>query len=227
MAKNPLPSSMDHLDDEEYIDIEVSSYYYFSSTSPQNKEFEFQITNYNKENTISPADKLFYRGKLLPLHQKIFQEEDLDDSFCINLFISPISSPSQTCMVSFELNPNDHNIISPKKSWSKLMIEHSLIIKTFKASRAFLKSLFSISSCTNDKGIKVSKKKTSNRTSRWNSSTKCLSSTSTNSSTNGGTFSTSSNSSFNSNNTFTLEIVEDSIEAAIDHCKKSQQCGLA
>ncbi|WMV52068.1 hypothetical protein MTR67_045456 [Solanum verrucosum] len=192
---------MDHLDDEEYIDIEVSSYYYFSSSSPQNKEFEFQITNYNKE-------------------------EDLEDSFCINLFITPISSPSQTCLVSFELNPNDHNIISPKKLWSKLMIEPSLIIKKFKASRAFLKSLFSISSCTNDKDIKVSKKKTSNRTSRWHSSTKCLSSSSTNSSTNGDSFSTPSNSSFNSNNTFTSEIVEDSIEAAIAHCKKSQQCGL-
>ncbi|KAK6778483.1 hypothetical protein RDI58_025201 [Solanum bulbocastanum] len=220
MAKNSLPSSMDHLDDEEYIVIEVSSYYYFSSASPQNKEFEFQITNYTKENTISPADELFYRGKLLPLHQKTFQEEDLEDSYCINLFITPISSPSQTCMVSFELNPNDHNIISPKKLWSKL-IEHSLIIKKFKASRAFLKSLFSISSCTNDKDIKVSKKKTSNRTSRWHSST------TSNSSTNGGSFSASSNSSFNSNNTFTSEIVEDSIEAAISHCKKSQQCGLA
>ncbi|WMV52116.1 hypothetical protein MTR67_045501 [Solanum verrucosum] len=161
MAKNPLPSPIDHLDDEEYIDIEVSSYYYFSSSSPQNKEC-----------------------KLLPLHQKIFQEEDLEDSFCINLFITPISSPSQTCMVSFELNPNDHNIISPKKLWSNLMIEHSLIIKKFKASRAYLKSLFSIiSSCTNDKDIKVSKKKTSNRTTRWHSSTKCLSSSSTNSST--------------------------------------------
>ncbi|KAG5582614.1 hypothetical protein H5410_053241 [Solanum commersonii] len=161
MAKNPLPSSMDHLDDEEYIDIEVSSYYYFSSSSPQNKEFEFQIANYNKENTISPADELFYRGNLLPLHQKIFQEEDLEDSFCIS------------------------------------------------------------------QDIKVSKKKTSNRTTRWHSSTKCLSSTSTNSSTNGGAFSTSSNSSFNSNNTFTSEIVEDSIKAAIAHCKKSQLCGWA
>ncbi|XP_027767979.1 probable membrane-associated kinase regulator 4 [Solanum pennellii] len=220
MAKYPLPSSMNYLDDEEYIDIEVCSYYYFTSSSPKNKEFEFQITNYNKENTISPADELFYRGKLLPLHQNIFQEEDLEDSFCINLFITPISSPSQTCMVSFELNPNDHKIISPKKLWSKFMIQHSLIIKKFKASRAFLKSLFSISSCTNDnccssEDIKVSKKKTS----RWHSSTKCLSS----SSTNGGSFSSSSNSSFNSNNTFTSEIVEGSIEAAIAHCKKSHK----
>ncbi|XP_055806847.1 probable membrane-associated kinase regulator 3 [Solanum dulcamara] len=251
MAINPLPSSMYHLHDEEYIDIEVSSYYYFSSStcpnssSPQNSEFEFQITNYNKESTTFPADELFYRGKLLPLHQKILQTkpfEGLEDSFCINFLITPIVSPTQTCNVSFELNPNNHKI-SPNKLWSNL-IKHSLKIQKFKASKAFLKSLFIKSSCTNinicsSKDMKVSKKKTTNNTScainkneglssRWHSSTKCLFSSSTNSSTNGGSFSSSSsNSSFNSNNGFTSEIVEGSIEAAVAHCKKSQEFGWA
>jgi len=186
---------MNHSNDEEYIEIEVNSYYYFSSSSSNSSSS--QITKNNSQ---------FF--------------EDLEDSFCINLLITPISSPSQTSMVSFELNPNDHKIISPKKLWSKFMIKPSLINQKFKASRAFLKSLFSKSSCTNSnccssKDMKISKKKTSNNeglSSRWQYS-----------SINGESFSSStSNSSFNSINGFTSE---DSIEAAVAHCKKSQQCG--
>ncbi|MCD9640492.1 hypothetical protein HAX54_025831 [Datura stramonium] len=265
MARNPLPSTMDHSDDEDYIDIEVSSCSYFSSC-PQNREFEFQMASIT--NNKSPADELFHRGKLLPLHQtESFQEEDLEDSFSINLMITPVGS----CRVSFELNPNDHffeltpsssivNHNSPKKLWSKL-IKHSLVSHKFKASRAFLKSLLSKSSCTNgnscsSKDMKVSKKKkplenTSNGTScaiknieglssrsfsaaeiKWHYPTKCLSSSLTNSSSNGGSFS-SSNRSFNSNDGF-YELnflkrsssftsgIEGSIEAAVAHCKKSQ-----
>ncbi|KAF3638977.1 hypothetical protein FXO38_22932 [Capsicum annuum] len=280
MANNPLPLLMDYSDEEDYIDIEVlSSCSYFSScpnSSPLNREFEFQmasITN-NKESTIAPADELFYRGKLLPLHQKSQRiapfEEDLEEgeeeSFCINFLIAPISSASQSCRVSFEFNPNDlffersrteltissHNK-SPNKLWSKL-INQSLINQKFKASKAFLKSLFSKSSCCSEE-LKVSKKTTPFRNTaknieglssrsfsaaetKWHPPIKGLSSSSTNSSSStGGSFSSSS-CSFNSNNGFyELNFLkrsnsftsgfEGSIEAAVAHCKKSLECGWA
>ncbi|PHU05171.1 hypothetical protein BC332_25993 [Capsicum chinense] len=234
MTNNPLPLSMDHSDEEDYIDIEVSSYSYFSS-SP-NSSFQIASITNNKESTTSPA------GKLLPLHQKLlqlFEEEDLEESFCINLLITPIGSPSQSCKLSFELNPNDQNSfewsntelttsshnISPKK-----LCKHSLISHKLKASKAFLKSLFTKSSCTNDnsyssKNMKFSRTR---NTTKWHSPTDYLSSSSTNSSSTGGSVS-SSNSSFNSDyelnfhkrsRSFTSE-TEGSIEAAVAHCKKS------
>ncbi|GAV64979.1 hypothetical protein CFOL_v3_08494 [Cephalotus follicularis] len=60
--------------DEDFIDMEMSSssnfLCYSISSPPQNREFEFQMCaiSHDKECTISPADELFYKGKLLPLH---------------------------------------------------------------------------------------------------------------------------------------------------------------
>ncbi|XAR50963.1 hypothetical protein NMG60_11005438 [Bertholletia excelsa] len=63
-------SSPDHEDEEEeYIDMEVRSSdsfcYSISSSPPQTREFEFQMSS---GPTTSPADELFCNGKLLPLH---------------------------------------------------------------------------------------------------------------------------------------------------------------
>ncbi|CAL0316265.1 unnamed protein product [Lupinus luteus] len=63
----------EHVDDD-YIDIEVSSYSNFFCHSEnfhlQPREFEFQMSSFvqEKEQIASPADELFYKGKLLPLH---------------------------------------------------------------------------------------------------------------------------------------------------------------
>ncbi|KAF1880828.1 hypothetical protein Lal_00011888 [Lupinus albus] len=63
----------EHVDDD-YIDIEVSSYSNFfchsENSHAQPREFEFQMSSFvqEKEQTTSPADELFYKGKLLPLH---------------------------------------------------------------------------------------------------------------------------------------------------------------
>lgn len=58
--------------DEDYIDMEISSFSKFFSLSspPQTREFEFQMSSSSveREPTNSPADELFYKGKLLPLH---------------------------------------------------------------------------------------------------------------------------------------------------------------
>lgn len=64
-------SSLVHVVEEDCIDMELnsSSPYLFSysiiDTPSQNREFEFQN---KKEPTTSPADELFYKGTLLPLH---------------------------------------------------------------------------------------------------------------------------------------------------------------
>ncbi|XP_060206193.1 probable membrane-associated kinase regulator 4 [Lycium barbarum] len=64
-------------EEEDYIDMEVtsSSSSSSSSSSPQiSREFEFQMSSVSINDkdttttTTSPADELFYRGKLLPLH---------------------------------------------------------------------------------------------------------------------------------------------------------------
>nr|KYP75418.1 hypothetical protein KK1_008146 [Cajanus cajan] len=57
--------------DDDYIDMEVNSYSnFFCHSHPQPREFEFQMSSIvqEKEPTTSPADELFYKGKLLPLH---------------------------------------------------------------------------------------------------------------------------------------------------------------
>ncbi|KAJ8754060.1 hypothetical protein K2173_001958 [Erythroxylum novogranatense] len=61
--------------EDEYIDIEVSSsassnfICYSIRSPPQSREFEFQMSSqsHDRETNASPADELFYKGKLLPL----------------------------------------------------------------------------------------------------------------------------------------------------------------
>ncbi|CAK9170287.1 unnamed protein product [Ilex paraguariensis] len=60
--------------EEGYIDIEVSShsnlFCHLQSSPPFPLEFEFQMfsSSAERDTTTSPADELFYKGKLLPLH---------------------------------------------------------------------------------------------------------------------------------------------------------------
>lgn len=259
-TKNPPPSSSsssskiknsDEEEEEDYIDMEVTSS--SSCSSPQiSREFEFHMSSVSindKETTTttttSPADELFYRGKLLPLHlpprlemvQKLLQtskiesfqlgQEQEDDRFSIsstknltntrtpsemvqkliqtskvgstfqveeeveeeerfsistkslmnaastgtNTTSTPFEScnisPSESCRVSCELNPDEYffewstefNTFfkdnHPKmKSWSKKLklVKQSLISQKLKAStsRAYLnlRSLFNKSACS-------------------------------------------------------------------------------
>ncbi|XP_019150900.1 PREDICTED: probable membrane-associated kinase regulator 4 [Ipomoea nil] len=67
------PYSCEHAE-EDYIDMEVCShstiFSHSKSSQPDPREFEFQMfsTSVEKDTTTSPADELFYKGKLLPLH---------------------------------------------------------------------------------------------------------------------------------------------------------------
>ncbi|KAK1403448.1 putative membrane-associated kinase regulator 4 [Heracleum sosnowskyi] len=177
--------------EDEYIDMEVSSSsasLFFSS--PQAREFEFQMCDsihLEKDTTTSPADELFYKGKLLPLHlpprlqmvQKLLQNsatksfnEDQECNIVLPATTSntPLDqscniSPSESCRVSCELNQNGYfnwstelsGFVSgtdqPKKSWSKnklRLIKQSSLGQKLRASRAYFKSLFSKSGCTDE-----------------------------------------------------------------------------
>ncbi|KAH7547993.1 hypothetical protein ACOSP7_032699 [Xanthoceras sorbifolium] len=201
MAVNFL--SYDHGDDD-YIDMEVgggsySSFLSHSINSPSSnpREFEFQMSSncLEREPTTSPADELFYKGKLLPLHlpprlqmvEKILEnstcaydtsKDAFEDFYSTPLMTNAVTtptatstpfescniSPSESCQVSRELNPNEYLLEysaevsgfigeNPKKSWTKklrLIKQSSLIGSKLKASRAYLKSLFGKSGCSDE-----------------------------------------------------------------------------
>lgn len=116
--------------DDDYIDMEVSSFSNFFSLSenshPQPREFEFQMSSIvqEKDSTTSPADELFYKGKLLPLHlpprlqmvEKLLQnshshslfelENDISEEFystplATTTFTTPITgTPFESCNIS-------------------------------------------------------------------------------------------------------------------------------
>ncbi|XVE96800.1 hypothetical protein REPUB_Repub02eG0254400 [Reevesia pubescens] len=181
--------------DEDYIDMEVSSsasdfLCYSISSPPQNREFEFQMCSVSRDGktSTSPADELFYKGNLLPLHlpprlqmvQKLLQSSNSSKFECkteapieekpaipsANTSIPLEScsiSPSESCRLSSELNPDDYffewsNELNSfignnsKKSWSRKLkqIKQSSISLKLKASRAYLKSLFSKSACSDE-----------------------------------------------------------------------------
>ncbi|CAN6710381.1 unnamed protein product [Malus baccata var. baccata] len=194
MAEDHL--SCDHADDD-YIDMDVGSYSAFLSHSmsspPHPREFEFQMSSTSLERyspSTSPADELFYKGKLLPLQlpprlqmvEKLLQNshsgfdhrKDMFEEF----YSTPLAttaptptttstpfescniSPSDSCQVSRELNPEEYILEystegsgfmneNPKKSWTK-KFRQSLLGSKLKASRAYFKSLFGKSSCSDE-----------------------------------------------------------------------------
>ncbi|KAA8534287.1 hypothetical protein F0562_031804 [Nyssa sinensis] len=187
----------DHAD-EDYIDMEVSSHFHIfchSTSSPARpREFEFQMfsSSLEKETTTSPADELFYKGKLLPLHlpprlqmvEKLLQNSNSNDHKTDTFeeyFSTPLTtsttttpmtntpfescniSPSESCQVSRELKPDEYFFEytteisgfigdNPKKSWTKKLKlnKQSLLGSKLKASRVYLKSLFTKSGCSDE-----------------------------------------------------------------------------
>ncbi|PPS02381.1 hypothetical protein GOBAR_AA18270 [Gossypium barbadense] len=189
--------------DEDYIDMEVSSssnYLCYSiSSPPQSREFEFQMCSVSPDGDITstyPADELFYKGKLLPLHlpprlqmvQKLRQSSNnsaLDSktqppiepnpavpstntSFPLEYCTS--ISASESCRVSSELNADDYffecstemngfigNGSVSKTSWCRklMQIKQFSISQKLKTSRAYLKSLFSKSGCSDESCAKA------------------------------------------------------------------------
>ncbi|GLT47875.1 hypothetical protein SLA2020_215340 [Shorea laevis] len=197
-------SSSDADADEDYFDMELSSssnYLCISiSSPPQSREFEFQMCSVflDGKPTTSPADELFYKGKLLPLHlpprlqmvQKLLQssnstfdsktEELLEERYSIPFMAAgsatpstntstPLEScsisPTESCRVSSEINPDEYFFewskelngfigYSSKKSWGRKLKQSSFVQK-LKASRAYIRSLFSKSACSNESCAKA------------------------------------------------------------------------
>ncbi|CAD5320837.1 putative membrane-associated kinase regulator 4 [Arabidopsis thaliana] len=176
--------------EEDYIDMEVTSFTNLVRKTLSNnypREFEFQMSHLcplEIDKTTSPADELFYKGKLLPLHlpprlqmvQKILEDYTFDDEFystplATGTVTTPVTSntpfesctvsPAESCQVSKELNPEDYFLEysdsleeddEKKKSWTtklRLMKQSSLGTK-IKASRAYLRSFFGKTSCSDE-----------------------------------------------------------------------------
>ena len=120
---------MVHVDDD-YIDMELCSspnfFSYSLSSPPSNREFEFQMSE--KESLTSPADDLFYKGKLLPLHlpprlqmvQKLVENSSTNAKFEYIKSDSPSTnantpfesniSPSESRRVSSDVSPNEYQL---------------------------------------------------------------------------------------------------------------------
>ncbi|KAJ4903902.1 putative membrane-associated kinase regulator 4 [Raphanus sativus] len=182
--------------EEDYIDMEVTSFTNLvrkalnNNTNNNNpREFEFQMSHIcplEIDKTSSPADELFYKGKLLPLHlpprlqmvQKLLEDYTFDEEFystplatgTVNTpvtsntpFESCTVSPADSCQVSRELNPKDYFLEysssleddEKKKSWGKKlrMVKHLSFGTKIKASRAYLRSFFGKSSCSDESRV--------------------------------------------------------------------------
>lgn len=129
MATNQ--TSFNHAD-EDYIDMELSSsssiICFSLSSPPQTREFEFQMASvsHERESTPSPADELFYKGNLLPLHlpprlqmvQKILQSCDhkKEVAFEENYSIPFITTSSTTPSANSISTPLESCNISPSES---------------------------------------------------------------------------------------------------------------
>ncbi|XP_058761965.1 probable membrane-associated kinase regulator 4 [Vicia villosa] len=203
---SPKQATLVHID-EDYIDMELTSpsnFLSYSFGSPPNnpREFEFQMSSISneKDSKTTPADDLFYKGKLLPLHnpprlqmvQNLLQTTNLEHSTSTSTtfpFTPPTFSTytpldscnissSESCRVSSEVNPDEYSFEmnplvvthSPQiKSWPKKLklMNHLLFGQKLKASKAYLKSLFNKSgcsdkpSCANDPN-KVNRRKNKN-----------------------------------------------------------------
>ncbi|CAI9773104.1 unnamed protein product [Fraxinus pennsylvanica] len=291
---------------ESCIDMEVGSSATIFSPSHHREEFEFHSFSCSsgRDTTTSPADELFYKGKLLPLHlpprlqmvEKILHNnyssttfEPLQESLLSTPFFTPASntpfescniSPADSCQVSRELYPDEYFLeystdqsstygfeeepanSNTNKSWTKplKLIKQSTIGSKLKASQAYLKSLFTKSSCSVESSrnivcegsISKAKKcalqhsKTSKNIPFGQIQTKCQRksfsgaikrtskakssalSSSSNSSNSGLSSSSTDSNGFQETKFLNRSIsgkseLENSIQAAIAHCKRSHQ----
>lgn len=158
----------DHFaEEEDYIDMDVSSAVdvdlggggggstasficYTMASPPLSKEFEFQMSGNptEREATTSPADELFYKGKLLPLHlpPRLRMVEKLLES---SKHVDGFGEKDVSAAVGGELSAVSDQKQSP---WSKKLksIKQSSLGLKLKASRSYLKSVFIRSRCSDE-----------------------------------------------------------------------------
>ncbi|RWW63720.1 hypothetical protein BHE74_00029094 [Ensete ventricosum] len=155
MARNPPPN--EQLAEEDYIDMDFSSVSFFCASPPHPTEFEFQMSGnpQQSEPVASPADELFFRGKLLPLHHppRLHMVEELKSTAVIRTrggatstpYQSCNASPATSCYLSGELEADDcsQELFQPhpKRSWTRKLkfIKEATLGLKLKASKAYFK----------------------------------------------------------------------------------------
>ncbi|XP_023005766.1 probable membrane-associated kinase regulator 4 [Cucurbita maxima] len=249
---------------EDYIEWDVSSssnFCYSLNSTPQTKEFEFQMSSVSleRETAISHADELFYNGKLLPLqlprraqNSNAHHETEPRSSSSANASIYTLHDsfnfpPAESCRFGFELKPAQHWTNTEMGGHQNpRQIRQSALFRKLKASRAYIRSLFNKSACTDESCAKLSENRTkrnelgferdhfratlfdkdrSQRRASFSAKPSCPASESSSGS-------SSLSSSLNSSGTLDPQILKRcnsvssemarSIEGAIAHCKHSQ-----
>ncbi|KAM3268418.1 putative membrane-associated kinase regulator 4 [Capsicum chacoense] len=145
--------SCDNVEEEDYIDMEVSSnpniFSQFKNSPSQAREFEFQMfpSSIDKDTTTSPADELFHNGKLLPLrlpfgttqmvekllqnpskHVHVTRKNDVfDESFSTPLFTTTTNTPTSnnTPFESCNISPVESCQVSRELNPEEYMFEYS------------------------------------------------------------------------------------------------------
>ncbi|KAE8712117.1 hypothetical protein F3Y22_tig00110264pilonHSYRG00348 [Hibiscus syriacus] len=172
-------------EEDEYIDMEIASFSNFFSNPRNSREFEFQMSSLSMERqpTTSPADQLFYKGKLLPLLEipgfesvrdgknGIF-EEFYGTPLATTTVTTPTTtstpfescniSPRESCSVSRELNPVDYSTemdvsrcVGDVENPKKSWTKKLKLTSRLKASRSYLKAFFGKSGCSNESSAVV------------------------------------------------------------------------
>lgn len=190
MAKQSPQSHDQPLQEEDYIDMDLSSTAAaadvttttaslcccntaMAASQQHSREFEFHMSAplHQWEPVASPADELFYKGKLLPLHlpPRIQMVEKLLESAAEKGLLSASTAPAtpyqscnvsaaNSCYASGELNAeyyfhehvpsgsvaSEEAAACEKKPWSKKLkfIRHLNLGLKLKASKAYLKTIF-------------------------------------------------------------------------------------
>ncbi|XP_075637827.1 putative membrane-associated kinase regulator 4 [Castanea sativa] len=176
--------------DDDYIDMEVSSsssiLCFSISSPPQAREFEFQMTSlsHEKETTNSPADELFYKGKLLPLHlpprlqmvQKILQncntttldcktQVAFEENYSIPFITTSISTtpctntiaPIESCNISPSESGRVSTQLNPDECFFEWSIESSRFIDNDHPKRSWSKKLKQIKQFSLGQKLKASR----------------------------------------------------------------------
>ncbi|KAG2326557.1 hypothetical protein Bca52824_009285 [Brassica carinata] len=223
--------------DDDYIDMEVNlssssssssrfiSFAVNSSPPHSSREFEFQMCSSavaSGESATSPADELFYKGQLLPLHlpprlqmvQKLLASSSSSSAAAIST-PSPHAPPlpRRGDSISTELK----RFIESKK------IKQSSIRQKLKASRAYIRSLFSRPGCSDSSEIHPKFKSETLKNSKKKNPSESLSSKNPpliHRRSFGSNGSLDLQTLMRSSNASSAEI-DNSIEGAIEHCKQS------
>ncbi|XP_039036082.1 probable membrane-associated kinase regulator 4, partial [Hibiscus syriacus] len=126
--------AVNSIEEDEYIDMEITSFSNFLSNPRNSREFEFQMSSLSMERqpTTSLHDQLFYKGKLLPLleNQGFESVHSCENGVFEEFYGTPLAtatvttptttstpfescniSPRESCLVSRELNSLEYSLL--------------------------------------------------------------------------------------------------------------------